>query len=152
MKRLLMLTALVAATATTGCSGTKWRVSGKCQSGQGCQIEGSVEGVIKSSGQSLLDQIYNSGSAVDAASFSIDTSGSTMSVPGNGHVTINLVVASSGATVASATVPWHRVGSAIVLSNPDSVNAWALASGGMPTPSRTSFTRLPHLPPRQNCT
>lgn len=130
MKNVLLMTTLMAAVAATGCAGSKWRVSGKCQSGKGCEVEGSIEGVIKSSGANLVARLYESREVFDAASFSLDISGSTLSVPAQGLVTVNLVDSGSGATVTSATVPWRRDGTSIVLSNPDAVNQWALAHGG----------------------
>ncbi|TCZ87749.1 hypothetical protein [Lysobacter sp. N42] len=130
MKNVLLMTTLMAALAATGCAGTKWRVSGKCQSGRGCEVEGSIEGVIKSSAKTLVARVYESAETFDAASFSLDTGGSTLSVPSSGLVTINLVDTVSGATVTSATVPWRRNGTSIVLADPDSVNRWALAHGG----------------------
>lgn len=105
-------------------------MSGKCQSGKGCEVEGSIEGVVKSSGSTLVSRIYGSTQTFDAASFRLDTTGSTLDVPTSGLVSINLVESTSGATVTSATVPWRREGPSIVLSKPDAVNGWALAHGG----------------------
>lgn len=130
MKKVLVLATLTAALAATGCSGTKWWVGGKCQSGKGCEVEGSIEGVIKSSASSLVARIHGATETFDAASFSLDMAGSTLTVPASGLVTIHLVESTSGAIVTSGTVPWRRDGSTIVLSDPDAVNRWALDHGG----------------------
>ena len=67
---------------------------------------------------------------IDAGSFYLDVSDSTVAVPATGYVTVGLVDSGTGTTQASKVFPWIRSGSVIALRDPAAVNAWATANGG----------------------
>lgn len=119
------------------CATTSWEVAGKCKTGDGCEVSGKIEGTfsneLRSQDRSLIERMMLTSETIDAASFQIDVSQSTVTVPANGQVTLQLVDDSTGAIQASSIFPWTKNGLKIVLSDPDAVNNWALASGGTAT-------------------
>src|SRR3546814_6844270 len=67
--------------------------------------------------------------SVDANSVVIDTSGSTVTIPNFGNITLKLVDSTSGFVFAARTFGWNKVGGEIKLSDPYSVNAWIQDNG-----------------------
>src|SRR3546814_13143510 len=67
--------------------------------------------------------------SVDANSVVIDTSGSTVTIPNYGNITLKLVDSTSGLVFAARTFGWNKVGGEIKLSDPYSVNAWIQENG-----------------------
>jgi hypothetical protein len=113
----------------TGCASVNWSVTGKCNTQGVCEVSGTVTNQ-KSMSIPLLDRLLKSSGVADASQFKIDTTGTSVYTPSTGMVTVKLVDSSTGVLQAAATFPWVKSGSNIVLSNPDAVNAWALANGG----------------------
>lgn len=71
----------------------------------------------------------NVASSFDAALYSVDVSQSTVTVPQQGDVTIELMDSSTGAVLATSTFAWTRTGTTIRLADPGAVNAWAQQDG-----------------------
>lgn len=117
--------------------GTKGSASGTIQcktDGSGCSVGGKIGITWGGSGSSqsvpiggLRPMMSNS---LDASQFAIDTSNSSVTVPQQGNVTIELVDSTTGAVQASHTFSWIRSGTAITLANPSAVNSWAEQNGG----------------------
>lgn len=66
----------------------------------------------------------------DAALFEIDLSGSSVTYPSTGNVTLTLYDSAGGVAVAARQFSWYRSGTVLRLTDPDSANAWAAAEGG----------------------
>lgn len=89
----------------------------------------------------LLNRLLKSSGVADASQFKIDITGTSVYTPSSGMATIKLVDSSTGMLQAAATFPWVKSGNNIILSNPDAVNAWALAHGG--TADSMAYELLP---------
>lgn len=135
MKKAISLILLPAIISLNGCAGASWSVSGSCSSRDGCEVSGEINGTFAHGGRNipLIDRFISSQHVVDAAELELDISGSNINVANSGLVTITLVDASNGITQAARAFPWVKHGSKLILSNPDDVNAWALAEGGTAT-------------------
>lgn len=113
--------------------GMKCTASGKatCRSGGGCEGTGEVKGEWEWLRQiPLVEKLLSLDETLDAAAFAIDVSQSTVTVPVEGFVTVDLVDSATGLTQASRVFSWSRAGLQLKLSDPDTVNNWALQSGG----------------------
>ena len=130
-KRIIALM-LLAAIPLMGfsCAGTSWKVTGKCKTGGECEIGGEIGGTLPKQKQTLLESIFFAGDTIDAGSFNVDVSESSVSVPNTGNVTVRLVDSASSSIVASSNFPWVLNGASIVLANPTAVNDWAMQYGG----------------------
>lgn len=113
------------------CAGAQYKVSGECSTGGNCTVRGEISGTLplapKGELAAMMAGVIGS---VDAGSFSLDVSDSSVTVPATGYVTVSLVDSASGMTQASKVFPWARSGSVIALSDPAAVSAWATANGG----------------------
>lgn len=98
--------------------------------GGGCTKSGEIKGTWEFKERSALENIVVSTDTFDAAQWKVSLSGSNVTVPAYGTVLLKLVESSTNAVVASRTFGWYRSGSVLLLSNPDSVNDWALANAG----------------------
>lgn len=139
MKASTIVSCILLATGCIGltaCSGVRWRVYVDCDVRNGsksCRVGGEGSGSIRlnlanrSTMQKFLANVASIGSAAD---FSIDVSGSTIAYPTSGQVTVTLSVSSTGAVEAVGVFPWIRTGSVIRLSDPGSVDAWAISNSG----------------------
>lgn len=131
MKNVLVTASLLAMVmAVSGCEGT-WKVQGECTSRNQCKIGGEIGGkfvIEKGSPANVLEAILISGHVFDASLFGMALEGTNVGVPANGLATIKLVDSANGTIHASRAFPWSRVGSNLVLTNPDSVNDWAYAA------------------------
>ncbi|MBS0213063.1 MAG: hypothetical protein JSR26_07795 [Proteobacteria bacterium] len=118
--RKMVCVALVVAggLALTGCSGVGVRIDGKCGSGSGCDVDGSITIPTNLVQARMLASI-----PIDAAGVLLDTTGSTIAYPGSGNVTLALYNA-SGSVVASKSFPWVKSGAGLIFANPSAVNAW----------------------------
>jgi len=83
----------------------------------------------------------------DAASFIIDTSGSSVTLPAQGNVNIELTSSSTGSIQASRTFAWVRMGTILRLADANAVNAWAQQNGG--TADSFKYELLPFYPTGQ---
>ena len=113
------------------CSGAQYKVSGECSTGGGCTVGGEVSGTLplapKGEFAAMVAAVIGS---VDAGSFTLDVSDSSVTVPASGYVTVDLVDSASGMTQASRVFPWIRSGTFITLGDPAAVNAWATTNAG----------------------
>jgi hypothetical protein len=101
----------------------------ECPGGK-CNPKGSVKGEWEwLRGASFLENLHGLNEVLDARQFRIDVSQSSVGVPSQGFVTLRLVDSTSGAVQASRLFPWHKIGTQLVLTNPDVVNNWALENG-----------------------
>lgn len=129
-----LLPALLLAIPLMGmsCSGMQYKASADCKTGGGsCTIHGEVSGTLPFAPQGIVEQtLYAFTGTADAGAFSLDMSDSTVAVPSTGSLTVRLINSASGITRASRIFPWKRVGMNIVLTDPASVNAWAINNGG----------------------
>lgn len=134
MKRMLSLAAITPILLSlSGCASVDWKISAKCKTGGECEVEGTISGSTKkqkSGSKTLLDLATSSSQVFDAALFSIDVGASAPSVPGVGFVTLELVDSSTGIVQAARVFSWQKSGADLVLSDPDSVNSWAMTEGG----------------------
>lgn len=112
------------------CAGVTWKVTGKCKTGGECEVGGEMGGTLPKQKQTLLETIFFAGDTIDAGSFNVDVSESSVSVPNTGNVTVRLVESASNSIVASSNFPWVLNGTRIVLANPTTVNDWAMQYGG----------------------
>ncbi|HEY9131801.1 MAG TPA: hypothetical protein VIM98_08615 [Dyella sp.] len=76
----------------------------------------------------------------DAGSFSLDTSGSTVTWPATGTVTLTVSQLSSGAVIATSNFAYVKSGSVLVFADPTSVNNWLAATGADPASSKLAYT------------
>lgn len=129
MKALLAASMSSIVLGMTGCASVNWSVTGKCNTEGVCEVSGTVTNQ-KSMSVPLLDRLLKSSGVADASQFKIDITGTSVYTPSSGLVTVKLVDSSSGVLQAAGTFPWVKSGNNIILSNPDAVNAWALANGG----------------------
>jgi hypothetical protein len=103
--------------ALVGCGGT-WYARASCESNGGgvsCKAEGGV------SGKWIVERSVSS----DFSSLSMDISGSTVTFPSSGGITLTLHDDLHGTTLASGVFSWVRSGSRIYLADPASANGWA---------------------------
>lgn len=116
----------------TACAGANYKASAKCNSNGVCEAGIEISGTMANSSLpgTMLEKLLLSNVVPDAAAVELDVSESTVGIPGAGFLTASLVNSVTGITQASAVFAWHKVGSRLKLSNPDSVNEWALAHGG----------------------
>jgi hypothetical protein len=114
------------------CSGMSYKASADCKTGGGgCTIHGEIGGTLPFAPQGIVEQtLYALTGTADAGAFSLDMSDSTVTIPATGSLTVKLINSASGITRASKNFPWKRVGTNIVLTDPNSVNAWAMNNGG----------------------
>lgn len=127
------LIAISVAIATAGCAGATWNVKAGCKTDGDCSIEGSIGGTIPGGGgqnRSLAARMLTSTQVLDAADFEIDVSGSTISYPSTGKVTLTLKDRSTGAVQAARQFDWVRTNNILRLDDPDAVNVWAASEGG----------------------
>lgn len=114
------------------CSGAQYKVSGECSTGGNCTVRGEISGTLplapKGDFAAMMASVVGS---VDAGSFYLDVSDSTVTVPASGYVTVGLVDSGTGTTLASRVFPWIRSGTVITLGDPEAVNAWATSNGGI---------------------
>lgn len=133
MKKVFAASALLAMVSfLSGCEGT-WKVNGECTSTSQCKIGGEIGGkflVRKGIPVNAVQAILESEQVFDASQLGIALDGTTVGVPSTGLVTIKLVDSSNGTIHVAKAFAWNRVGSSLVLANPDSVNSWAYASAG----------------------
>lgn len=135
MKRIVGISAGASLLLMLGaCATTTWSVEATCRHGEGCSGTGKIGGTFKVESveepQSMLQAMMSSEAVFDAAQFSLDVSGSTVGLPSNGQVTIYLKNSNVGSIQSSRAWAWTRLGSDLVLSNPDAVNEWVLAESG----------------------
>ena len=142
LKAVLVVALSVACLSLGGCATTSqgtWEISGKCSglpSKPSCEIGGKIGGTWGGGGGgnkklvALAQQVLVAADVADAAQFSIDVSGSTITYPDSGIVTLMLKNRSTGVVRATKDFSWIRSGSILKLADPDSVNNWALSSGG----------------------
>lgn len=141
-KRVLCCTLLVGTVLLlSACAGMSYRGKVRCDSEKKCEIEGEDSGTFPKA-SSLATSLLESVRIADAASFQIDTAGSTVFIPWNGTVMLSLSRSSDGAVRASRTFAWKRTGTVIRLSDPNAVNAWAAAAGADADTLKYSLTRF----------
>lgn len=140
MKHRVLAAAIMTTTlGLTGCAGVGWSAKASCNGG-GCSVEGEIHGGTQqklmaggNDGSSMLSARTGTTSAdlaaVDANSVMIDTSGSTVTIPTFGNITLKLVDSTSGFVFAARTFGWNKVGGDIKFSDPYSVNAWIQDNG-----------------------
>lgn len=108
----------------------QYKASAECKIGGDCVVRGEVSGTLplapKDGFTAALATLTES---VDAGSFSLDVSDSSVDIADTGLVTIKLVEGGSGTIQASKIFAWNRIGSSVVLADPAAVNAWASANG-----------------------
>lgn len=138
VSKALALSAIALGTAfiLSGCAMKTMKAYGECsgkQTGGGeCKIgmeviwegDGGGKKSIYNSLLSTLDVLP------DAASFELDTSGSTIPYPSNGSVVLRVKNSSTGAISASQTFAWIRTGTVIRVADPAAVNAWIYSNVG----------------------
>jgi len=114
------------------CSGAQYKVSGECSTGGNCTVRGEISGTLPLAPEggfaAIMAAVVGS---IDAGSFYLDVSDSTVVVPATGYVTVGLVDSVTGTTQTSKVFPWIRSGSVIALRDPTAVNTWATANGGV---------------------
>lgn len=107
------------------------RAYGECsgKSGAGGECKAGAEVIWEGGGKrNFLAQLVNA--LPDAASFQLDTSGSTIPYPSSGSVTLQVKNSASGAIVAAQQFQWVKTGTVIKLANADSANNWLYANMG----------------------
>lgn len=137
--------ALVICTSLVGCAGMNYGVKGSCDTTGKCAIEGSISGTIppgKPQMMALASQMLAATEVPDAALFEIDVSGSTISYPATGTVTITLKDTATDTVQAAKLFNWTRTGNSIRLADPDAVNAWAATEGGNANELSYKLTRF----------
>lgn len=122
-------------TASTGCSQT-FPGSG----GIKCDARVSASKTFENRMLSAAN-LASSGALPDASAFSMNISGSTITYPSTGQVTITITNSSSNSVVAAQTFSWVRTGNTLVLANPAAVNAWA--SGISSAADEVSYQLVP---------
>lgn len=101
-----------------------------CKSSSGCEAGGSVKGEWEMLRNATKGAFATLTTSFDAANFVIDVSESSVTLPDQGNVTIQLINSSTNAIQASRTFPWVRAGTVLRLADPVAVNAWAQQNGG----------------------
>jgi hypothetical protein len=119
--------------ATTGNSKAYARCTG-LPAKQDCEIGGEISGSWGGSKDlgPLAGQLLAAAEVIDAAQFTLDVGGSTISYPSTGTATLILKNA-SGTVIATRDFGWRRAGTVVRLADPDAVNTWALARSGVQT-------------------
>lgn len=117
------------------CSGNaEGRMDCTSQPGSGCtksvKVTGAWEFDLKSQGRSSLAALDAQGATFDAALWTIDLSGSNVTMPTYGTALLKLVDSSNAQVLASRNFGWVRSGQSVRLSNPDAVNSWAADNAG----------------------
>lgn len=124
MKRVMLcVVAIGSCLALVGCN---WEIGVSCktQFSVTCEGHGTIKGSFDTQAR-LGPNRYSSQSLIlDAASVSLDTTGSTMAYPSQGQITVSLINSTNGVVVAARTFDWTRSGSILVFSNPVLVNSW----------------------------
>lgn len=154
---LLMCCIGLSACETTSESRVDWEIEGGCSEANGCEIKGKMKGSFgggEPEAQSLrayaadspllANAMLAATQVPDAALFAINTGG-TVGYPITGQVIIKLKNSSSGIVEAVDVFSWVRSGSVITLSDPDAVNAWAIAEGG--SADTLDYNLVPWTPP-----
>jgi len=140
MKIVVMSPLILAVTmGLSGCGGLQMKsakVSASCtgkSTGTECTMGAEAVWEKPSGGgnkfMAMMANALNVG-ALDAASFNVDTTGSTISYPNSGTMVVSLTRSADGAVVASQTFSWIKQGAILVASDPDAINNWAYASAG----------------------
>jgi hypothetical protein len=78
--------------------------------------------------KNFLAQLANA--LPDAASFQLDTAGSTIPYPSSGFVTLQVKNSATGVLVAAQRFQWAKTGTVIKIANADSANTWLYANMG----------------------
>lgn len=146
---LSTITASALLLAFSGCATTgTWEVNGKCSGlprNPNCEIGGKIGGTWGGSNKlTTLAQKISSFSVIpDAAQFALNISGSTIAYPLTGSAILTLRNADTDSIVASKSFNWYRSGNTIKLSDPDTVNAWALSAGSSANELTYKLTPFP---------
>ncbi|WP_369040061.1 hypothetical protein [Stenotrophomonas maltophilia] len=138
VSKAISLSAIALSTAMmlSGCNAKMIKAYGECsgkQSGGGeCKV--GMEVIWESDGggkKSIYNSLISSLSSIpDAATFELDTSGSTIPYPATGSVVLRVKNSSTGVISASQTFAWVRTGTLIRAADPSAVNAWIYSNVG----------------------
>lgn len=138
ISKVLALSAMALSSALilSGCAMKSVRAYGECSGTQagGGECKAGVE-VIWEGGGDGKKSLYNSLLSTldvlpDAATFELDTSGSTIPYPSAGSAVLRVKNSATGAISASQTFSWVRTGTVIRVADPNAVNAWIYANVG----------------------
>lgn len=87
------------------CAGAQYKVSGECSTGGSCTVRGEISGTLPSAPKgefaAMMAAVVGS---VDAGSFTLDVSDSTVVVPAMGYVTVKRLL--SGIAARRTTRTW----------------------------------------------
>ena len=128
--------ALGSALLFTGCHLQSVRAYGECSGKQagGGECKAGMEVIWEGDGggkKSIYNSLLSSLSVLpDAATFELDTSGSTIPYPATGNAVLRVKNVATGAISASQTFSWVRTGTVIRVADPNVVNAWIYANVG----------------------
>lgn len=148
-KGVLAVAMIAVCSSLTGCMNTvSWSIEGNCSAKASCSVSGKIGGTFGGPGEKQSLPIYEKLLAVaasdipDASLFEIDVTGSTISYPTNGLVTLTLVDTNTSVVTAAKQFSWYRSGNILRLSDPNAVNSWATSNGGTANELRYTLERM----------
>lgn len=144
MKRMTLAVAVI--TCSVALAGCDWEIGGSCQTSGGgsCEVHGKIGGSFAVDPElRSAARAYTGGSPMfDASLVTLDTSGSTMTYPSHGQITVSLIDSTQDITVAARTFDYTKSGSTLVFTNPLVVNSW-LAGYSNSTADSATYQLVP---------
>jgi hypothetical protein len=99
----------------------------------------AVSGELVASGMQQKLAATFSSSLPDAASFTMDTSGSTILWPSSGVIVLTITQISTGSVVASSSFTYVKNGTVLSFANPSVVNQWLQSMNADPSNFRLGY-------------
>jgi hypothetical protein len=125
-------------TATAG-YGTQPKAPPK---GGGAEVIGQVSTTPSAGVTGILSSTIGYTGAIDASSFSLNTTGSSVAWPSTGVIVVAINNSTTGAVISEQSFNFNKVGALVEFANPASVDAWISASGA-PSTSNVTFAVQP---------
>ncbi len=141
---LVIVSVVISSAALLSGCAANWKIGASCTTEKKCEIHGEISGTI-SSASNLVASAAGLDSNIDASQFKLDVSGSTVTYPLSGTVTISLIDSSNNSVQAAKLFNWYRTGTSVLLADPASVNSWSEANAGSADSVKYNITPFPSM-------